>query len=38
MYYDDEEMDPNAPNPDRQAEFEIPEAFEFDPNVQNAPQ
>ena len=37
QYYDDEERDPNAPNPDRQSDFEIPEEFEFDPAVQNAP-
>ncbi len=36
-YYDDEERDPNAPNPDRQSDLDIPEEFEFDPAVQNAP-
>jgi len=37
LYYDDEERDPNAPNPDRQSDLDIPEEFEFDPVIQNAP-
>lgn len=36
QYYDDEERDPNAPNPDKQSDLDIPEEFEFDPAVQNA--
>lgn len=35
-YYDDEEVDPNAPNPQNQAvDFEIPQDFVFDPNAQH---
>jgi 26S proteasome regulatory subunit N2 len=37
QFYDDEERDPNAPNPDRQSDLLLPEEFEFDPAVQNAP-
>ena len=37
LYYDDEERDPNAPNPDRLADMDLPKEFEFDPVVQNAP-
>lgn len=33
QYYDDEERDPNAPNPDRQSDLDVPEEFEFDPAV-----
>jgi len=34
-YYDDEEIDPNAPNPQNAAvDFEIPADFVFDPNAQ----
>lgn len=36
LYYDDEERDPNAPNPDKQSDLDIPEEFEFDPAIQNA--
>jgi hypothetical protein len=36
-YWDDEERDPNAPNPDLQSDLEIPAEFDFDPAVQNAP-
>lgn len=36
LYYDDEERDPNAPNPDRQSDMDLPEEFEFDPAIQNA--
>jgi hypothetical protein len=36
-YYDDEEIDPNAPNPQNvAADFDIPGDFVFDPNAQNA--
>lgn len=31
-YYDDEEIDPNAPNPWKD-NLEVPEPFEFDPAV-----
>lgn len=37
QYYDDEERDPNAPNPDRMGDLDLPEEFEFDPAIQNAP-
>jgi len=34
-YYDDEEIDPNAPNPQNAAvDFDIPADFVFDPNAQ----
>jgi len=36
QFYDDEEVDPNAPNPWQQADLEIPADFEFDPRQQNA--
>jgi len=36
-YYDDEERDMDAPNPDLQTDIELPAEFEFDPAVQNAP-
>lgn len=36
-YYDDEERDPNAPNPDMHGELDVPAEFEFDPAIQNAP-
>ena len=32
-FYDDEERDADAPNPDLQGEFKLPAAFEFDPDV-----
>lgn len=32
-YWDDEERDPNAPNPDMQTDLELPAEFEFDPAV-----
>lgn len=35
-YWDDEEVDPTAPNPNLYSEFELPAEFEFDPAVQNA--
>ena len=34
-FYDDEEVDPNAPNPGRD-NLKVPEPFEFDENVQFA--
>jgi hypothetical protein len=37
VFYDDEERDLNAPNPDLQSDLVLPAAFEFDPAVQNAP-
>jgi hypothetical protein len=36
LYYDDEERDPNAPNPDRVSDMDLPGEFEFDPAIQNA--
>ena len=36
-YYDDEERDPNAPNPDKMTDMDLPAEFEFDPAIQNAP-
>ena len=36
-FYDDEERDADAPNPDLQSDFKLPAPFEFDPEVQNAP-
>lgn len=36
-YYDDEERDQDAPNPDLQTDLKLPEPFEFDPEIQNAP-
>lgn len=35
-FYDDEEVDPDAPNPGKEDELKIPEPFDFDPNIQNA--
>ena len=35
-FYDDEERNMDAPNPDLASDMEIPAAFEFDPAVQNA--
>jgi len=34
-FYDDEERDENAPNPDLQSDLKIPAAFEFDEELQN---
>jgi len=34
-FYDDEEVDPDAPNPGKEDELKIPEPFDFDPNIQN---
>lgn len=36
LFYDDEERDPNAPNPDQHSDLVLPAAFEFDPAIQNA--
>jgi len=36
QYWDDEERDPNAPNPDMVTDLEMPAEFEFDPAIQNA--
>lgn len=36
-FYDDEERDKDAPNPDLQTDLKLPEPFEFDPEIQNAP-
>lgn len=36
-FYDDEERNMDAPNPDLVSDLQIPAAFEFDPAVQNAP-
>ena len=36
QFYDDEERDMNAPNPDLVSDLDIPAAFEFDPEIQNA--
>lgn len=36
-FYDDEERDEDAPNPDLQTDMKLPEPFEFDPEIQNAP-
>lgn len=35
-FYDDEERNLEAPNPDLASDLDIPAAFEFDPAVQNA--
>lgn len=35
MFYDDEERDTEAPNPDLQTDLKLPEPFEFDPDIQN---
>lgn len=34
-FYDDEEIDPEAPNPGKEDELKIPETFEFDPRIQD---
>ena len=34
-YYDDEERNLDAPNPDLASDLDIPAAFEFDPEIQN---
>lgn len=34
-FYDDEEIDPEAPNPGKEDELKIPEAFDFDPAIQS---
>ena len=36
-FYDDEERNLDAPNPDLVSDFKIPAAFEFNPAIQNAP-
>ncbi len=36
-FYDDEERNLDAPNPDLVSDIKIPAAFEFDPAIQNAP-
>jgi len=36
-FYDDEERDADAPNPDLQCDMKLPEPFEFDEELQNAP-
>ena len=36
-FYDDEERDEDAPNPDLVSDLDIPKPFEFDPAIQNAP-
>jgi hypothetical protein len=33
LYYDDEERDLDAPNPDLVSDLDIPKAFEFDPAI-----
>ena len=35
-FYDDEEVDPEAPNPGKEEELVLPEPFEFDPNIQGS--
>ena len=35
-FYDDEERDPNAPNPDKFGDMDLPAEFQFDPAIQNA--
>ena len=37
LYWDDEERDPNAPNPDTMLDMELPAEFEFNEAIQNAP-
>ena len=32
-YYDDEERDKDAPNPDLQTDLKLPEPFEYDPKI-----
>lgn len=36
-FWDDEERDADAPNPDLVSDLDIPAPFEFDPAIQNAP-
>jgi len=36
-FYDDEERNLEAPNPDLFSDIHIPASFEFDPAIQNAP-
>lgn len=36
LFYDDEERDTDAPNPDLQTDLKLPEPFEFDPELQAA--
>jgi len=36
-FYDDEERNMDAPNPDLASDLEVPKAFEFDPAIQDAP-
>ena len=33
LFYDDEERDADAPNPDLVSDLDIPKAFEFDPAI-----
>lgn len=35
-FYDDQEVDPEAPNPGKEEELVLPEPFEFDPNIQGS--
>ena len=35
-FYDDEERDLSAPNPDLVSDLDIPKPFELDPAIQNA--
>jgi len=35
-FYDDEERNLDAPNPDLVSDLQIPAPFEFDPAIQNA--
>jgi len=37
QFYDDEERDLEAPNPDLVSDLDIPKPFEFNPAIQNAP-
>jgi hypothetical protein len=32
-FYDDEERDKDAPNPDLQTDLKLPEPFEYDPKI-----
>lgn len=34
QFWDDEEVDPEAPNPGKESELKIPEPFDFDPDIQ----
>lgn len=36
VFWDDEERDADAPNPDLVSDLDIPAPFEFDPAIQNA--